>query len=121
MFSPTHHPQFIRDKFGSEYLDKDVVDQITSASGSVHRVNLLGSDSDWIEPSDYLCNSQPHGCERVYDAFHLLQNESSVQVRILISQHTRIHLVFVFLTFDLADDCDIRVFSCVENGGFIVV
>lgn len=84
VFSPTHHPQFIRDKFGSEYLDKDVVDQITSASGSVHRVNLLGSESDWIEPSDYLCNSQPHGCERVYDAFHLLQNESSVQ-RMVVS------------------------------------
>lgn len=89
VFSPTHHPQFIRDKFGSEYLDRDVVDQITSASGSVHRVTLHGSESDWIEPSDYLCNSQPHGCERVYDAFHLLQNESSVQVPILISQHTR--------------------------------
>lgn len=82
VFSPTHHPQFIRDKFGSEYLDKDVADQILSASGSVQRVSSFGSEPDWMEPSAYLCNSQPEGCQRVYEAFSLLQNESSVQVLI---------------------------------------
>ncbi|PRQ59791.1 hypothetical protein RchiOBHm_Chr1g0374081 [Rosa chinensis] len=84
VFTPTHHPQFVRDKFGSEYLDKDVADQILSASGSVQRVSSFGTESDWMEPSAYLCNSQPQGCQRVYEAFSLLQNESSVQ-RMVVS------------------------------------
>ncbi|PRQ32438.1 hypothetical protein RchiOBHm_Chr5g0046391 [Rosa chinensis] len=37
-----------------------------------------------MEPYVYLCNSQPQGRQRVYEAFSLLQNESSVQ-RIVVS------------------------------------
>ncbi|XP_050386467.1 uncharacterized protein LOC126802801 [Argentina anserina] len=79
VFTPTHHPQFIRDKFGSEYWDKDVTDQMMSASGSMRRVSSFVSEQDWIEPSAHLCDSRPQGCQRVYEAFSLLQNESSVQ------------------------------------------
>ncbi|KAM1269534.1 hypothetical protein ACFX13_001782 [Malus domestica] len=79
---------FIRDKFGSE-SDRAVDDQITSASaGFVHPASSAGSELDWMEPSAYLSNSskmlQSYGSERVYDAFHLLQTESSVQ-RMVIS------------------------------------
>ncbi|BFG23138.1 hypothetical protein CerSpe_094130 [Prunus speciosa] len=84
---PSSHAQFIRDKYASE-LERDVSDQITSASaGLVDRVSSVGAELDWMEPSAYLCNSkmlQPHASERVYDAFHLLQTESSVQ-RMVIS------------------------------------
>ncbi|KAH0979122.1 hypothetical protein GBA52_006299 [Prunus armeniaca] len=87
VFSPSSHAQFVRDKYASE-LERDVADQITSASaGLVDRVSSVGSELDWMEPSAYLCNSkmlQPHDSERVYDAFHLLQTESSVQ-RMVIS------------------------------------
>ncbi|PQQ04329.1 uncharacterized protein Pyn_31242 [Prunus yedoensis var. nudiflora] len=87
VFSPSSHAQFIRDKYASE-LERDVSDQITSASaGLVDRVSSVGAELDWMEPSAYLCNSkmlQPHASERVYDAFHLLQTESSVQ-RMVIS------------------------------------
>ncbi|KAM1020551.1 hypothetical protein ACFX13_042473 [Malus domestica] len=77
VFSP-----FIRDKFGSK-SDRDVDDQITSPAGFVHPAPSAGSELDWMEPSAYLSNNskmlQSHGVERVYDAFHLLQTESSVQ------------------------------------------
>ncbi|XP_071732703.1 uncharacterized protein [Rutidosis leptorrhynchoides] len=47
-----------------------------------------GSESDWIEPSVQLCNStsalQVPSLDKVYDAFHLLQTEPSVQ-RMVIS------------------------------------
>ncbi|KAL8160298.1 hypothetical protein V2J09_001835 [Rumex salicifolius] len=42
------------------------------------------SDSDWIEPSSFCEQSVSSGISRVYDAFHLLQTESSVQ-RMVIS------------------------------------
>ncbi|XP_073121434.1 uncharacterized protein [Henckelia pumila] len=44
-------------------------------------------ESDWVEPSPYLCDYQmlqPQGSQRVYDAFHLLQTDPSVQ-RMVIS------------------------------------
>ncbi|KAF2315825.1 hypothetical protein GH714_040367 [Hevea brasiliensis] len=46
-----------------------------------------GSDLDWGESSPHLCNSRmlrPYGPDSVYDAFHLLQTEPSVQ-RMVIS------------------------------------
>ncbi|KAJ0041982.1 hypothetical protein Pint_17192 [Pistacia integerrima] len=42
---------------------------------------------DWVEPSLHLSNSrmlQPYGPDRVYDAFHLLQTEPSIQ-RMVVS------------------------------------
>ncbi|KAL7146558.1 hypothetical protein ABFS83_06G049500 [Erythranthe nasuta] len=48
------------------------------------------SEVDWIEPSLTICSNnsrmleQQNGSDRVYDAFHLLQNEPSVQ-RMVIS------------------------------------
>lgn len=77
VFDPSSYPKLVRDKFASD-LDKDVADQVTSPTGS---------ELDCVEPSFHLCNSrvlQPHGSDRVYDAFHLLQTEPSVQ-RMVIS------------------------------------
>lgn len=66
--------------------DKDVPDHITRPAGFVGRVPSVGSEVDWVEPSLNLCNSrlsQPCGSNKVYDAFHLLQTEPSVQVSLL--------------------------------------
>lgn len=85
VFNPAYS-QLVRDKFISE-SDKDVGDQVMSPLGLMHRVPSAGSEIDWVEPSVHLCNSkmvQPHGYDTVYDAFHLLQNEPSVQVFILL-------------------------------------
>ncbi|CAA0836697.1 Uncharacterised conserved protein (UCP012943 [Striga hermonthica] len=55
-------------------------DQSTVKSEKINSSSL--SELDWIEPSPTLGNSRklcPYGPERVYDAFHLLQSEPSVQ------------------------------------------
>ncbi|PRQ33503.1 hypothetical protein RchiOBHm_Chr5g0058361 [Rosa chinensis] len=62
----------------------EVHNAILNASGLVQQVSSFGTESDWMEPYVYLCNSQPQGRQRVYEAFSLLQNESSVQ-RIVVS------------------------------------
>ncbi|KAF3433168.1 hypothetical protein FNV43_RR24270 [Rhamnella rubrinervis] len=85
VFNPAYS-QFVRDKFVSE-SGKDVGDQVTSPTSLVQRVSSVGSELDWVEPSLHLCNSkmvQPHGYDTVYDAFHLLQTDTSVQ-RMVIS------------------------------------
>lgn len=67
--------------------DRDAGDHITSPTS-------VGSELDWIEPSMQFRNSrmlQPHGFNRVYDAFHLLQTDKSVQVLSV--------LVLIFPTF----------------------
>ncbi|XP_057952250.1 uncharacterized protein LOC131146590 [Malania oleifera] len=67
--------------------DKDVADQKTVPTSLMHVASSIGSDSDSNEPSWQLYNStmfQTHGSSRVYDAFHLLQTEPSVQ-RMVIS------------------------------------
>lgn len=77
VFEPPSYSNLVRDKFASD-LEKDVADQVTSPTGS---------ELDWVEPSFHLCNSrvlQPHGSNKVYDAFHMLQTEPSVQ-RMVIS------------------------------------
>ena len=100
---------FIRDKFGCE-SDRAMDDQITSASaGFVHPASSAGSELDWMEPSACLSNNskmlQSYGSERVYDAFHLLQTESSVQVPFFVDHFifTRTSLLFIyfFLNFIL--------------------
>lgn len=81
VFNPAYS-QLVRDKFVSE-SDKDVGDQVMSTTSLVHRVSSVGSELDWVEPSLHLYKSkmvQPHGYDTVYDAFHLLQTETSVQV-----------------------------------------
>ncbi|KAJ0098457.1 hypothetical protein Patl1_19837 [Pistacia atlantica] len=60
-FDPTSY-SLVRDKYAYN-LDKD-------------------AELDWVEPSLHLSNSrmlQPYGPDRVYDAFHLLQTEPSIQ------------------------------------------
>ncbi|KAH9673672.1 hypothetical protein KPL70_018188 [Citrus sinensis] len=67
VFDPASCPGLVRDKFASN-SDRD-------------------TELDWIEPSLCLSNSrmlQPYPADRVYDAFHLLQTEPSIQ-RMVIS------------------------------------
>ncbi|KAJ9164038.1 hypothetical protein P3X46_023655 [Hevea brasiliensis] len=86
IYDAASHPQSITDKF-TYNVDKDVADQILSSTGMLHHVSPAGSDLDWGESSPHLCNSRmlrPYGPDSVYDAFHLLQTEPSVQ-RMVIS------------------------------------
>ncbi|KAI8537167.1 hypothetical protein RHMOL_Rhmol09G0004400 [Rhododendron molle] len=61
--------------------DNDVAKEI--ASPRMNRVSSsVGQELDWIEPSFHLCNPrmlQYHGYDRVYDAFHLLHSDPSIQ------------------------------------------
>ncbi|KAL5812634.1 hypothetical protein ACOSQ3_027584 [Xanthoceras sorbifolium] len=86
VFDPASCSHLVREKFASNF-EKDVVDQISSPPGLIHRVASIGSELDWMEPAPYLRNPrmlQPFGYERVYDAFHLLQTEPTIQ-RMVIS------------------------------------
>lgn len=59
------------------------------------------AELDWVEPSLHLSNSralQPYGPDRVYDAFHLLQTDPSIQVRSLFQKIESIQ-IFLFLDF----------------------
>ncbi|GAB4858811.1 hypothetical protein Ancab_010289 [Ancistrocladus abbreviatus] len=79
------YPVFIRDRIPSN-LDEDVLEQNMSPV-TTQRASSTSSDSDWIEPSMQLYDwrmLQPHGSNRVCDAFRLLQTESSIQ-RMVIS------------------------------------
>ncbi|KAJ4949999.1 hypothetical protein NE237_026831 [Protea cynaroides] len=74
--APALYSQFHED--GTSSLDKDVPDRIVDPA----RLELA-----WIEPNLHLHNprlSQYHQHGRVYDAFHLLQTEPSIQ-RMVVS------------------------------------
>ncbi|KAK9665702.1 hypothetical protein RND81_14G129800 [Saponaria officinalis] len=75
-----------RSQTGTEEIlsdaDNDIPDCKTSATDMLQRGSSVGSDMDWIEPSMQLYDqrlAQSYGWEKVYDAFHLLQTEPSVQ------------------------------------------
>lgn len=67
--------------------DKDTTDELTSSINLTQEVlSSSGSVSDWIEPSVHICNSkllQSYGSNRVYDAFHLLRTEPSIQKMVI--------------------------------------
>ncbi|XP_043718029.1 uncharacterized protein LOC122665975 [Telopea speciosissima] len=74
--APALYSRFCEDRSSS--FDKDVTD---------HTTDPARSELDWIEPTLHLYNprlSQSHQNGRVYDAFHLLQTEPSIQ-RMVIS------------------------------------
>ncbi|KAK6926426.1 hypothetical protein RJ641_008145 [Dillenia turbinata] len=82
---PATYSQLIRDRFSSN-SDKDTSDQRTCSVGLMRRASSFGSDLDWIEPSLHLASPgtlQTYGTERVYDAFHLLRTEPSVQKMVI--------------------------------------
>ncbi|PWA78137.1 hypothetical protein CTI12_AA216750 [Artemisia annua] len=70
--------------FGSVPSNEEISHAVTSLQDSFK----IGSELDWIEPSMNLCNStstlQVPSSDKVYEAFHLLQTEPSVQ-RMVIS------------------------------------
>lgn len=88
VMEPASYSQFIKDRYGYN-SDKEAVDQNSSPINRLRRVSSVGSELDWIEPSMQLCNPRtiwPQGStrDRVYDAFHLLQNDPYVQ-RMVVS------------------------------------
>ncbi|KMS98895.1 hypothetical protein BVRB_3g067880 [Beta vulgaris subsp. vulgaris] len=79
---PHSSPQFTSKEILSDVED-DMDDQTTRATYTVQSTSSKGSEYDWIEPSmhpyDAKLVTQSPGWERVYDAFHLLQTEPTVQ------------------------------------------
>lgn len=79
VFDPTSFSKLITGRVPYN-SDKGVAEDI--ASPRMNRVSSVGRELDWIEPSFNLCNPrmlQCHGYDRVYDAFHLLHTEPSIQ------------------------------------------
>ncbi|KAE8693998.1 Ribosomal protein L23/L15e family protein [Hibiscus syriacus] len=74
--------ELIRDKL-SYNADKEIGDQFPSPdASSMHRVRSAGSELDWIEPSMQLYDARAfHPCvtNDIFDAFHLLQTDPTVQ------------------------------------------
>ncbi|PIN05852.1 hypothetical protein CDL12_21604 [Handroanthus impetiginosus] len=68
--------------------DIDAADEVPNQTGYKKKTSSpVEPKMDWIEPSWDLCNSravQSHRADKVYDAFHLLQTEPSVQ-RMVVS------------------------------------
>ncbi|XP_055826763.1 uncharacterized protein LOC129895130 isoform X2 [Solanum dulcamara] len=87
VLEPTYFAYSTNDGLGYK-SNEDTADELTSSINLTREVlSSSGSVSDWIEPSMHICNSkllQSYGSNRVYDAFHLLQTEPSIQ-KIVIS------------------------------------
>ncbi|KAJ8438860.1 hypothetical protein Cgig2_007705 [Carnegiea gigantea] len=68
----------------SRFTNSEISSDIENdASIAMEKASSRSSDSDWIEPSMQMCNQRfprSWGLDRVYDAFHLLQTEPTVQV-----------------------------------------
>ncbi|XP_057475255.1 uncharacterized protein LOC130763367 [Actinidia eriantha] len=80
-FDQTSFSKFMKGRLAYS-SDKDVADEIASPTAALKRVSSFGKKLDWIEPSLHLCNPrtlQRRGSDRVYDAFHLLHTDPSIQ------------------------------------------
>ncbi|XP_049396754.1 uncharacterized protein LOC125860779 isoform X2 [Solanum stenotomum] len=86
VLEPTYFAYSTNDGLGYK-SNEDTTDELTSSINLTHEVlSSSGSVSDWIEPSIHICNSkllQSYGSNRVYDAFHLLQTEPSIQKMVI--------------------------------------
>ncbi|KAF7147482.1 hypothetical protein RHSIM_Rhsim03G0165400 [Rhododendron simsii] len=79
VLDPTSFAKFIKGRLPNN-SDNDVAEEI--ASPRMNRVSSVGQELDWIEPSFHLCNPrmlQYRGYDRVYNAFHLLLTDPSMQ------------------------------------------
>ncbi|KAI4383056.1 hypothetical protein MLD38_008937 [Melastoma candidum] len=86
-FDSTAHPHLVKDRYGP-YVDQEVMDA-ANGSGLLSGASSGGTDVDWIEPALHICNGSTRalqllGMDRVFDAFHLLQTDPSIQ-RMVIS------------------------------------
>lgn len=84
VLEPVSSAYCIKDLSGHN-LDDEISSQGSSPTGFARRGSSSGSKLDWMEPTLQLYNSNmllPYGSNRVYDAFHMLQHEPSVQVLI---------------------------------------
>ncbi|XP_058205744.1 uncharacterized protein LOC131319499 isoform X3 [Rhododendron vialii] len=83
VLDPTSFSKFIKGRLPYN-SDNDVAEEI--ASPRMNRVSSVGQELDWIEPSFHLCNPrmlQYRGCDRVYNAFHLLHTDPSIQMMVM--------------------------------------
>ena len=80
--NPSWDSQIIEDKFACN-SDNDVTNAISSPAGSLICQASSCSESDWQEPSLQLCDPmalKTYESNRVYDAFHMMQTDASIQV-----------------------------------------
>ncbi|KAK4734305.1 hypothetical protein R3W88_008566 [Solanum pinnatisectum] len=86
VLDPTYFAYSTNDGLGYK-SNEDTTDELTSSINLTREaLSSSGSVSDWIEPSIHICNSkllQSYGSNRVYDAFHLLQTEPSIQKMVI--------------------------------------
>lgn len=87
-----------------------------NTSNLLPRVSSSGSEMDWIEPAVHFSNSralQPY--EQVYDAFHLLQRDPSVQVGYFLSctQRIRKSIYWIHLSRSMINMCLQKMISSV--------
>ncbi|KAL0400948.1 UNVERIFIED_CONTAM: hypothetical protein Slati_4124700 [Sesamum latifolium] len=82
----TYFEHFPKEKL-SEDIEKDLDDEDSRTKGFEGMISSSESEVDWVEPSLSVYNSRmlqrTCGSSRVYDAFHLLQTEPSVQRMVL--------------------------------------
>ncbi|KAK6132210.1 hypothetical protein DH2020_034030 [Rehmannia glutinosa] len=85
VLEPSYLAHFPKEKL-TEDTWKEVENEDNRTEGIENMISSSESEVDWVEPSVTLCNSRmlrPYGSDRVYDAFHMLQSEPSVQRMVL--------------------------------------
>ncbi|XP_009802233.1 uncharacterized protein LOC107778812 isoform X2 [Nicotiana tabacum] len=85
VLEPSHFSYSTNDGLGYN-SNEDKTDELTSSINLMREVSSSGSMSDWIEPSMHICNSkliQSYGANQLFDAFHLLQTEPSIQKMVI--------------------------------------
>ncbi|KAK6155886.1 hypothetical protein DH2020_010134 [Rehmannia glutinosa] len=85
VLEPSYFTRFPKEKI-TEDTWKEVENEDNRTEGIENMISSSESEVDWVEPSVTLCNSRmlrPYGSDRVYDAFHMLQSEPSVQRMVL--------------------------------------
>lgn len=83
---PTRYTKTIENRFGSTTM-KDGADQMMNATNFAHGVSSTNWHLNWAEPAFHLYNpqsAQSQGYDHMFNAFHLLQINPSVQVMIAV-------------------------------------
>lgn len=79
------YPNLGSDRY-SYNVGREIVDYVSSPNDSMRRGSSDGYESDWMEPSMNLYASgvlHPYGSNKVYDAFHRLRTDPSIQKMVI--------------------------------------
>lgn len=87
VIAPTRYTKTIENRFGSTTM-KDGADQMMNATDFAHGVlHPTNSQLNWAEPASHLYNpqsAQSQAYDHMFNAFHLLQINPSIQVMIAV-------------------------------------